>query len=213
MNDAAGWLTRCSNERARQNERHLVDFGAGRAPILCRPVCIATRRRDFEAIRQMMIDDIKPETNLEWLWVFDLVELSWEILRYRRLKQKILQASRVQAIKALLQRLDGAGMPESALQNMRLQTMRNAAEWLEEPGAAKEIETRLERHRIDLVAINAKVFIQTRGTFALFDSLMQSAQSRRIILLREINSRRGSVAQKLSENMVERRKGARFNAR
>jgi hypothetical protein len=45
-------------------------------------------RQDFEAIRQMMIDDIKPETNLEWLWVFDLVELSWEILRYRRLKQK-----------------------------------------------------------------------------------------------------------------------------
>ena len=44
-------------------------------------------RQDFEAIRQMMIDDIKPETNLEWLWVFDLVELSWEILRYRRLKR------------------------------------------------------------------------------------------------------------------------------
>ena len=170
-------------------------------------------RQDFEAIRQMMIDDIKPETNLEWLWVFDLVELSWEILRYRRLKQKILQASRVQAIEAVLQRLDGAGMPECALQNMRLQTMRNAAEWLEEPGAVREIETRLERHRIDVVAINAEVFIQTRGTFALFDGLMQSAQSRRIILLREINSRRGSAAQKLSESMVERRIGARFNAR
>ena len=80
-------------------------------------------------------------------------------------------------------------------------------------GAAKEIETRLERHRIDEVAINAEVFIQTRGTFALFDGLMQSAQSRRIILLREINSRRDSVAQKLSENMVERKISARFNAR
>jgi hypothetical protein len=170
-------------------------------------------RQDFEAIRQMMIDDIKPETNLEWLWVFDLVELSWEILRYRRLKQKILQASRVQAIEAVLQRLDGAGMPECALQNMRLQTKRNATEWLEEPGAAKEIETRLERHRIDVVAINAEVFIQTRDTFALFDGLMQSAQSRRFILLREINSRRGSVAQKLSENAIERRIGARFHAR
>jgi hypothetical protein len=44
-------------------------------------------------------------------------------------------------------------MPEYALQNMR-----NAAEWLAEPGAAKEIETRLERHRIDVVAINEEVF-------------------------------------------------------
>jgi hypothetical protein len=43
---------------------------------------------DFEAIRQMLVDDIQPETNIEWLWTLDLVELSWEILRYRRLKKK-----------------------------------------------------------------------------------------------------------------------------
>jgi hypothetical protein len=52
-----------------------------------------------------------------------------------------------------------------------------------------------------------------RGTFASFDGLMQSAQSRRIILLREINSRRDSVAQKLSENMIECKISARFHAR
>jgi hypothetical protein len=164
-------------------------------------------RRDFEAIRQMMIDDIEPETNLEWLWIFDLVELSWEILRYRSLKQKILQASRVSAIESILQRLDGAGMPEHALQNMRLQTMRNAAEWSDHPKAAMEIESRLERHGIDVVAINAEVFIQTRDTFALFDGLLHSAQSRRIILLREINARRDLAqrAQKISDNMIEAR--------
>jgi hypothetical protein len=67
-------------------------------------------RRDFEMLRQMIIDDIQPKTNLEWPWIFDLVELSWEILRYRCLKQKILQASRVTAIELSLQRLDGAGM-------------------------------------------------------------------------------------------------------
>ena len=43
-------------------------------------------RLDFEAIRQMMVDDIRPETNIEWLWTLDVVELSWEVLRYRRLK-------------------------------------------------------------------------------------------------------------------------------
>ena len=68
-------------------------------------------RQDFEAIRQMMVDDIRPETNIEWLWTLDLVELSWEILRYRRLKKRILDAHRVAAIEAILQRLDGEGMP------------------------------------------------------------------------------------------------------
>jgi hypothetical protein len=65
----------------------------------------------FEVIRQMMVDDIRPETNIEWLWTLDLVELSWEILRYRRLKKRILDAHRVAAIEAILQRLDGEGMP------------------------------------------------------------------------------------------------------
>ena len=34
---------------------------------------------EFEAIRQMMVEDIQPATNIEWLWALDLVELSWEI--------------------------------------------------------------------------------------------------------------------------------------
>jgi hypothetical protein len=34
---------------------------------------------EFEAIRQMIVDDVQPETNIEWLWTPDLVELSWEI--------------------------------------------------------------------------------------------------------------------------------------
>jgi hypothetical protein len=50
---------------------------------------------DFEVIRQMMVDDIQPQTNIESLWTLDLVELSWKILRYRRLKKRILDAHRV----------------------------------------------------------------------------------------------------------------------
>src|SRR5260370_41874879 len=60
------------------------------------PSCLlpGENRHDFETIRQMMIDEIQPETNIEWLWLLDLVELSWEILRYRKLKQRILQMFR-----------------------------------------------------------------------------------------------------------------------
>ena len=43
-------------------------------------------RHEFEALRLMMIEEVQPQSNLEWLWLLDLVERSWEILRYRRLK-------------------------------------------------------------------------------------------------------------------------------
>ena len=57
----------------------------------------------------MIIEDISPKTNLEWLWTLDLAELSWDILRYRRLKERILQAYRANAIAAILQRVRWRG--------------------------------------------------------------------------------------------------------
>ena len=58
----------------------------------------------------MRVDDVEPETSIEWLWTLDLIELSWEILRYRRLRET-LDVHRVTAIEAILQRLDGEGTP------------------------------------------------------------------------------------------------------
>ena len=146
-------------------------------------------RQDFEAIRQMMVDDIRPETNIEWLWTLDLVELSWEILRYRRLKKRILDAHRVAAIEAILQRLDGEGMPAEAMPMVRTRARRAAAEWRDDREAASEIESRLDRSGFDAIDINAEVFVQARELFDMFDQLMIAAQRRRIGLLREISIR------------------------
>jgi hypothetical protein len=148
------------------------------------------RPHDFEVLQQMMVDDIKPQTNIEWLWTLDLVELSWEILRYRRLKNRILEAYRVAAIEAILRRLDGEEMPAEAMPMVQTQARRTANEWRDDREAAIEIEARLHRSGFDDIDINAEVFAQARELFAMFDELMQSAQSRRIGLLREISVRR-----------------------
>jgi hypothetical protein len=145
--------------------------------------------QDFEAIRQMMVDEIQPETNMEWLWTLDLVELSWEILRYRRLKNRILDAHRVGAIAAILQRIDGEGMPAESMPMVQTRARRAAAEWRDDREAAIEIEARLDRAGFDAVDINAEVFVQARELFDMFDQLMIAAQRRRIGLLREITIR------------------------
>jgi hypothetical protein len=49
----------------------------------------------------MTLKSIQPQTNIEWPWTLGLVELSWEILRYRLLKTRILEAYRVAAIEAI----------------------------------------------------------------------------------------------------------------
>jgi hypothetical protein len=156
------------------------------------PCCLlpGESRREFELIRQMIIEDVGPRTNIEWLWTLDLIELSWEILRYRRLKEKTLQVYRGNAIASLLQRLDGAGMPAHNRIMVQVYCERAASEWCEDQEAASEIEARLERNGFDSAAINTEVFAKAQLAFGLFDQLMQSAQHRRVMLLREIVARR-----------------------
>lgn len=148
---------------------------------------------EFETIRRMTVEDIRPRTNLEWLWTLDLTELSWEILRYRRLREKILQAYRAKAIAAILQRLDGAGIPPTTKGTVQIYSEQAAEDWRRDPDAASEIDARLQRSGFDLATINAEVFLQAREPFAWFDAMLHSAQSRRISLIREIALRRNFV--------------------
>jgi hypothetical protein len=145
---------------------------------------------ELEMVQRMMIEEVRPETNMEWLWTLDLIELSWEILRYRRLKQRVLEDCRQSAIAAILLRLDGAGIQARDFQHLEFQIGRSAAEWRDDPQAAADIEARLRRHGFDDTAVDAEVFYQARVLFGMFDDLMHAAQARRMVLLREITSRR-----------------------
>jgi hypothetical protein len=149
-------------------------------------------RQQFEIIRDMLIAEVRPQTNVEWLWTLDLVELSWEILRYRDLKQRILHEHRQAAIKAMLQRLDGAGIPAADFATLATQSGRSAEQWRDDPEAAAEIEARLRRHGFNETSVNAELFCQARDAFATFEKLLHAAQHRRIALLRAINARRAA---------------------
>jgi hypothetical protein len=74
----------------------------------------------------MTLKSIQPQTNIEWPWTLDHVELSWEILRYRLLKNRVLEAYRVAAIEPILQRLDGKGISAEAMPMVQVQARRVA---------------------------------------------------------------------------------------
>jgi hypothetical protein len=68
---------------------------------------------------------------------------------------------------------------------------RAAADWRTDAQTAVDIESHLKRSGFYQIDINTEVFAQARELFLLFDQLMQSAQNRRVRLLREICVRRG----------------------
>ena len=63
-------------------------------------------------------------------------------------------------------------------------------QWRNDPTAAIEIEDRLAANGIDCTAINLEVVVQARELFLTFDTLLTAAQTRRMLLVREIDNRR-----------------------
>jgi hypothetical protein len=148
----------------------------------------------YHFMRQAIVSDIAPQSAIEWLLVIDIIELSWEIERYRLLRTNVLRNFRQQAIEQGLRRIDLAGSFPEDDPTANRHIHRNAVDWQIDPDAASEIETRLAAHGIDQQAINAENFVQAREHYLLFQALLDSAQGRRIALLREIKLLRAAAA-------------------
>ncbi|WP_247317982.1 hypothetical protein [Bradyrhizobium sp. 141] len=61
--------------------------------------------------------------------------------------------------------------------------------WRIDPIAATEIDARLAAYRFDHHAIS-EVYVQAREVLVLFEGLLNAAQTKRILLLREIRNQR-----------------------
>jgi hypothetical protein len=48
----------------------------------------------YQLIRQAILAYIAPRSAIDWLLAFDLVEMSWDIQRYRILRHKVLESFR-----------------------------------------------------------------------------------------------------------------------
>jgi hypothetical protein len=107
----------------------------------------------------------------------------------------------------MLRRIDLPGIPQAFLPFARDRTKENAEQWRSDPIADDEIDARLTNQGIDDGSLNAELLIQTREPFILFDNLIQSAQTRRVLLLWEINRRRIS----LELERIPKRRGSGLN--
>ncbi|MFK4385504.1 hypothetical protein [Bradyrhizobium sp. USDA 223] len=144
----------------------------------------------YHALRQAIFADLAPRSAIEWLLAIDVAELSWEIQRYRMLRHKLLEIYRQQAIEAALRRIDMVGIDPDFAPQAEYYTQQNALSWRTDPIAATEIEARLAAYGFDQDAVTTEVYVQAREVLVLFEGLLNAAQTKRTLLLREIRHQR-----------------------
>ncbi|WP_375161685.1 hypothetical protein [Bradyrhizobium sp. RDT46] len=149
----------------------------------------------YQALQAVIFRDLDPQSAIEWLLAIDIAELSWEMQRYRVLRHKVLSTYRQKAVEMTLRRVDLAGIAPDFQDVAEVYTIGNALDWQLDASAALDIEARLRSYGFDQHAISMEVYVQAREILTLFESLLNGAQLRRLMLLKEIhNLRRSQLA-------------------
>lgn len=146
--------------------------------------------QQYRLIRRGIFAELAPQSTIQWLLAIDVVELSWEIQRYRSLRQTLLENFRCRAIEQSLRQIDLPGIPADFAENAAAHVRRNACLWRTDKDAAAEIDERLSGFGFDKHSINAEAYLQASDIYLVLETLLGSAQSRRSALLREFSDRR-----------------------
>jgi len=148
------------------------------------------RREDYENLFATLAMTVKPADAIEWMYLGDVVNLTWEIRRMRRIK---------------------AGMINSSLEKSRTHRLRTAA-YLEELSEDEELteaeeeeeeeEEEGEAESEDPAALLAEAYCYSSNTFGYIDAIDRqtaSAEMRRNSALRELAWHSEARARKLDK--------------
>ncbi len=148
----------------------------------------------YPAVQAVIIRDIDPQSAIDWPLAIDIAELSWEMQRYHVLRHRILSACRQKAIETTLRRIDVAGVAPEFQGIAEFYTVQNAIDWQLDPIAAHDIDGRLASYGFDQHTISMKAYVQAREVLSVFEALLNGAQLRRLLLIKELNRlRRGKA--------------------
>ena len=154
------------------------------------PLLEGEDRGAYDLLLVRVFGAVKPKDIIEEMWVRDIVDLVWQIHRFRRLKVAMMSSTSSQGLQSLLE-------------PMNLENENELIDgWLERrPEAIDEIEKILEKNNLTMDAIHAHTLMLNLDTFERIDQLIARAESRRNTAERELMRRRFTLAQALQQTL------------
>jgi hypothetical protein len=129
---------------------------------------------------------VKPSDVLEEIWVRDVVDLVWEVLRLRRLKAMVLDTCAHEGVRSILLQFDG------------INPIDMSRRWAAgDAGAAHEVALLLASAGLTMDAVMAQTLRVRVAEIERIDRLVMAAEARRNVALRELDRHRASFAANL----------------
>jgi hypothetical protein len=163
------------------------------------PVLEGEDVEDYRAIGQAIWDARPPEDFIQATRINDIAYLLWEGARLRRLKVRLIEASKIEGARSLIKRLDP--------------TYRNDAFWsdwaLGEEETVKYVDTLLTAAGLTREAIVAQTMETIVGTLETIERQSSQFEARRIVTMKEYDlysdnaQRRREVAEERARQIID----------
>ena len=148
----------------------------------------------YDELLTQISSAVKPTGILEDIWVRNMVDLIWEILRYRRLKVNLLNTSVYRGLVRVLSPL----LKFAADDKDQLSAEQLAKGWEgRHPGAMEQVEQLLASANLTMDAVMAHTLLEHLDPIERIDRMIAMAESRYNAMVREIDRHREALANAL----------------
>jgi len=158
-------------------------------------VLITESPDDFDRIRTALNSEIRPNGIIEHMYVADIAQLIWEILRLRRCKGLIINLAFREALEELAAQL--LRDPGQSSFHVKDEAEKLAKAWFSKDIAKKKISDLLNYFHLDESAIEAEAIRRSVADTELLDRLLASIEARRDKALRRIAEYRSDVGRQM----------------
>jgi hypothetical protein len=172
----------------------------------------------YEALLSRVSTDVKPADIIEKIWVRDIVDLTWEILRWRKIKMTLasekVPAMLSEKLRAFVHETPEYEEEEKAgtITEFRARTLGEefADRWaMKDPEAVAWVNELVANGHISMDAVRNSAFAKALHDIERIDRLATIAENRRNSVLREIERRRSTFARSL-RGEIEKVEDAEF---
>ena len=178
-----------------------------RLPIFGPPALLAGEdSAAYDNLLARVSGNLKPSDIFEEIWMREIVDLTWETLRWRRHRTALIEAAVPQVLEKILQPLASKSVSRLGSFSEKLRAAQEAlnagpklaSEWAaRDPAAIKRVEELLASAGVTMDNVVAQAVTHELDKLERFNRLIASAEWRRNATLREVERRRASFAEKL----------------
>jgi hypothetical protein len=145
----------------------------------------------------MIVAGLNPVNAIDWLYMKDVVDLSWQIRRERIVLADFIKLMQMDVVRDLLKAtFDPAGTIEASVYRI-FDAAGEAQRWANDPEARKEIDARLTARGHPPPAVLAQAYVRGASQIDTIDKRIASYEARRVGIVREIERRNERFARDL----------------